>query len=42
MNLDPSAFHIQRIIIHGTLPCAFNVSFGICSKQRKIRDQSKW
>ena len=27
MNIDPSSLHFQRIIIHGTLPCAFNVSF---------------
>ena len=26
MDIDPSVFHSQRIIIHGTLPCAFNVS----------------
>ena len=27
MNIDPSAFLIQRIIIHGTLPWVFNISF---------------
>ncbi len=27
MDIDPSVFHSKRIIIHGTLPCAFNVSF---------------